>query len=72
MKSLGTTDITSTIDMLDSLYNELEIFKVGRRNRKLVHLAKLSTNMLMKDRKISNLVQISSNVHAINAIVHAI
>ena len=27
MKSLGTTDITSTVDMLDSLYNELEIFQ---------------------------------------------
>ena len=25
VKSLGTTDITSTVDMLDSLYNELEI-----------------------------------------------
>ena len=24
---LGTTDITSTVDMLDSLYNELEIFQ---------------------------------------------
>ena len=47
MKSLGTTDITSTVDMLDSLYNELEIFKAGRRNRNLVHLAKQSKNMLM-------------------------
>ena len=27
VKSLGTTDLTSTIDMLDSLYDELEIFQ---------------------------------------------
>ena len=27
VKSLGTTDITSTVDMLDSLYNELENFQ---------------------------------------------
>jgi len=27
VKSLGTTDITSTIDMLDSLYDELEIYQ---------------------------------------------
>ena len=53
VKSLGTTDITSTIDMLDSLYDELEVYQTWTPKSKVMQKSKSDKSQATEEPKDS-------------------